>query len=221
MTPKDQHLLNTEIIVNANLLYHFTMNFEDRINYANSNFCKLIGYEEYEIVDESTDMFTHPDVPDVFFEWYLEQLLCEESMRVATKLITKNGSYLWMFLEFTKKIDKKTNTLSYDVIGKKIAPKSIEKISYLFSILSSIEKKSGGIKSSRYYLIGLMEDLGVDYNGFVDKVIVIENEEPINTEISKATQKKDVPLSKEIKENSIKQVNKISYNPDMDIYRDY
>lgn len=198
-----------DVVLNENLEYRFTMDFEGNINYANSDFCNLLGYEEFEIMDESSDMLTHPDVPNVFFEWYLESLLTEAPIKLVTKLISKKGYAVWVFLNYIKKFDADTKTMSYSVIGKKISTYSIQKMATLFKILRGIEKKTGGVEASRYYLIGLFEDLNLTYDEYINNLIIIKED----NRVLSAKQE-----SEENQNKTTHQKNNPSYNSDMDVF---
>jgi len=199
---------NKEVPVDASLKLFFKLDFMGNIDYINPNLCNLLGYDNSEIIGKSSDLITHPDLPNCLYESYVKKLALYKPFAVIAKVLTKDGGCVWLKMHFSTSIDERNKMVTYSVRAQKTSDNAKNKLNKLYSILSKIEKKTGDTIASKRYLVGLFEDTNLTFDEYVASFCDNPSKECL--ELKKKT--------KGVKHIIAERISTISYNPDMDMY---
>ncbi len=66
------------------------------ILYANTDFCKIAGYEIEELIGKPHNMIRHSDMPKVAFEGLWKTIQSGKIWKGIVKNKTKDGNYYWV-----------------------------------------------------------------------------------------------------------------------------
>jgi len=161
---------NREISISPSAVFSCKISPEGTIDYANHQFCEISGYEEYELIGESMDIFRHPEMPMVFFEVLMERLQKKEPMRIIAKFLAKDKRYFWLMIDYETKSDKEGNIIAHYSTSTAAPQYAIHRVDALYNILAKIENKTGDTKASKRYLIGFLEERNLTYNQYVEEL---------------------------------------------------
>ena len=162
-TPSDR-----EIKINPSFHFNCKISPEGLIDYANHQFCEVSGYEEYELIGESMELFRHPDMPQIFFHILIDRMQKKEPMRIIAKFLAKDKRYFWLMIDFETKVDEEGNIVAHYSNSVAAPQYAVHKIAPLHKILSKIEEKTGDSEASKRYLIGFLEERNINYNEYVE-----------------------------------------------------
>jgi len=141
------------------------------ITYGNDYFVEISGYKESELIGKPHNIVRHPDMPKVIFKLMWDRIQIGGSIMAIVKNRAKDGRYYWVVTEFESKRDKLNNHITGYTAFRKAAPReAIDEIEKVYVKLLEIEKESG-IEGSRNYFIGMLEDKGVSYDEYIDKLV--------------------------------------------------
>ncbi len=154
------------------------------IDYANQAFANVSGYEEYELVGKPHSVIRHPDMPKIIYKILWDNLKIEKKFQMFLKNLAKSGEYYWVLSDFEYNKDSDGNVIEYisrriavpaDVLENDIAP--------LYRKLLQIEQASG-IKYSEKYLIGYLEEKGLNLDDYILSLMAEnnKNEVPVKNE---------------------------------------
>lgn len=141
------------------------------ITYGNDYFVEISKYSECQLIGQPHNIIRHPDMPKVIFKLIWENIQTKQSIMGIIKNLAKDGRYYWVVTEFTVQVDPLNNNISgYTAFRQSASNKQIVEIERLYKILLEIEKESG-IENSEAYLYGFLEEKGVTYNQYINKII--------------------------------------------------
>jgi PAS domain S-box-containing protein len=141
------------------------------IEYGNDYFVEISGYTEKELIGQPHSIIRHPDMPKVVFKMMWDRIKQNENIMAVVKNLAKDGSYYWVVTEFEAKVDPISNEIiSYTAFRKAATPKAVEAIAPIYQKLIEIEKE-GGMEASEKYLRGYLEENGVTYDEFINKLV--------------------------------------------------
>ncbi|MEA2092270.1 MAG: PAS domain-containing protein [Campylobacterota bacterium] len=141
------------------------------ITYGNDYFVEISGYTEAELIGQPHNMIRHPDMPKVVFKLMWDRIQSGQPIMALVKNLAKDGRYYWVVTEFEPKKDKLTNKITAYTAFRKAAPKdAVKAIEPIYAKLLEIEKVSG-IEGSESYLVGYLEDQGLSYDEFINKLV--------------------------------------------------
>ncbi len=141
------------------------------ITYGNDYFVEISKYKESELVGKPHNIIRHPDMPKVIFKLMWDRIQIGGSIMAIVKNMAKDGSFYWVVTEFESKRDKLNHQITGYTAFRKAAPKdAIAEIENVYMKLVEIEKESG-IEGSRNYFIGMLEDKGLSYDEYIDKLV--------------------------------------------------
>jgi len=141
------------------------------IEYGNDYFVEVSGYSEAELIGQPHNIIRHPDMPQVIFKMMWERVLHGQGIFAVVKNLAKDGRYYWVITEFETKYDKVSKEIKSITAYRKAAPESIlAEMGLLYKKLHEIEKVAG-VEGSEKYLQGLLEEKGLSYDEYIDKVI--------------------------------------------------
>ena len=162
------------------------------IEYVNDVFLDVSGYEDDELVSKPHSIIRHPDMPKVIFKVLWDNLKNGNQFHGIIKNLAKSGRYYWTITDFEYVRDEKDKVVKYvgrrkavtqDILTKHIQP--------LYTKLLQIEKASGEVASEKY-LIGFLEEAGVNYVDYITN-LMIESDQLNN---QAASQESDVKETK-------------------------
>ena len=141
------------------------------IEYGNDYFVEISGYTEAELIGKPHSIVRHPDMPKVVFKMMWDRINRAQNIMAVVKNLAKDGSYYWVVTEFEPKVDPITNEILSHTAFRKAAPqKAIDTMAPMYQKLIEIEKE-GGVEASEKYLRGFLEDKGVTYDEFINKLV--------------------------------------------------
>lgn len=141
------------------------------ITYGNDYFVEISGYSEAELIGQPHNRIRHPDMPKVAFKLMWDRIQSDQPFMALVKNLAKDGSYYWVVTEFEAKKDKLTNKITGYTAFRKAAPKNaVKAIEPIYAKLLEIEKVSG-IEGAESYLVGYLEDKGLSYDEFINKLV--------------------------------------------------
>ena len=78
----------------------------------------------------------------------------------------KDGAYYWVFANVTATVDENGNIRDFHSVRRKPSEKAMAIIPDLYTQLLSAER-SGGVDASKKLLDKILDEKGVDYDGFI------------------------------------------------------
>jgi len=153
------------------------------IEYANETFVDVSGYEDYELMAQPHNIVRHPDMPKVVFKVMWDNIKQGNKFHGIVKNMAKSGRYYWVITDFEYMSDEDGNIKNY-IARRKAVPQPVitNHIEPLYKRLLQIEQASG-IDASEKYLIGFLEEKGLNYVDLVTK-LMFENEKAQNIAIN-------------------------------------
>ena len=87
---------------------------------VSSAFCKISGYEPFELIGKSYNILNHPDMKKDFFENLWNTIKAGEMWQGEIKNLKKNKDYYWLKTTIHPNFDNDGNIVSYDAINEDI-----------------------------------------------------------------------------------------------------
>lgn len=88
---------------------------------VSSAFCKISGYEAFELVGKPYNIIKHPQMPDELFEDLWNTIKSGKMWQGEIKNLKKNGEFYWLKTTIHPNFDNSGNVISYDAIGEDIS----------------------------------------------------------------------------------------------------
>ena len=162
--------IEKEIKVFGEKSFYIKINSNKKIDYVNPQFTETIGFEEYELIDESLASLFHPDMPKVIFSVLQERLEKGKSMQIIQKYSAKNGQFLWLSSIYSVKLNARGVVGGYTCKSTPVYSGVVEKMTELYRILSKIESKSNNTELAKKYFIGFLEAQKTTYDIFIKSI---------------------------------------------------
>lgn len=162
ITPRD-----FEIEINSNSNFYIKLNEKRSIDYINSEFCNVSGYNDYELIDEQFVGLWHPEMPYVLHEILFESLNRREKLNIIVKMLAKDGRYFWVFATLDGKLNDYGEIIGYYIHCKPVSKYAVQQLVPLYHILKKIEEKSNNTHVSRRYIIGFLEEQKTNLNNYI------------------------------------------------------
>ncbi len=139
------------------------------ITYGNSNFVKISGYKESELIGSPHNILRHPDMPKAIFYLMWQSIKNGKNITAVVKNMARSGDHYWVVTDFDIKRDRDMKITSY-IAFRQAAPKNVVKeIEDLYTILLDIEKEHG-MDASIEYLESFLAEKGVNYNQYIEQL---------------------------------------------------
>lgn len=139
---------------------------EGRIIYGNKIFTLMSGYSENELIGSPHSILRHPDMPKIVFKLLWERIQKKEEIFAYVKNLAKDGSFYWVFANVTASVDTNGTIRDFHSVRRKPSIKAMQIIPDLYKQLLASER-SGGMEASKALLEKILNDNGVDYDGFI------------------------------------------------------
>ncbi|MFC4818627.1 PAS domain-containing protein [Flavobacterium sp. GCM10023249] len=142
------------------------------IEYANEAFVDVSGYEDYELMAQPHNIVRHPDMPKVIFKVMWDNIKEGNKFHGIVKNLAKSGRYYWVITDFEYMRDE-SGTIKNYIARRKAVPQAViaNHIEPLYKRLLQIEQASG-LDASEKYLIGFLEEKGMNYVDLVTKLMI-------------------------------------------------
>jgi PAS domain S-box-containing protein len=143
---------------------------EGNIIYHNPTFSEVNGFQGSSCIHKPHNIVRLPDMPKTIFKiiWsIIEQGL---PIQAVLKNRTNDGHYYWTLINWKVQKDADNNAISYVAYGKQAPDHVIEKMEPLYAMMLDIEKEHG-MDSALKYLHSFLEEEGVNYSQYMEKLI--------------------------------------------------
>ncbi len=142
---------------------------EGIITYGNSNFVEISGYKETELIGSPHNILRHPAMPKAIFYIMWQSIKKGKNITAVVKNLARNGDHYWVITDFDIKRDREMKIRNY-IAFRQVAPKNVIKvIEPLYAKIREIELEHG-MDASVEYLESYLEEQGVNYNQFIEKL---------------------------------------------------
>lgn len=161
---------NHPIFLNPNRIIMSKTDLNGVIEFANDYFVEISGYSRAELMGQPHNIIRHPEMPKVIFKLLWDYIQNGKSIYAFVKNLTKNGQTYWVIAKVDPKIDVNGNTTSYVSNRRGIPAETALKVEEYYKILSEIET-SNSVSVSEKYFNGLLEELNLDYDTFIQNLL--------------------------------------------------
>ena len=167
MNKTEKNIIEEEIEISENEELVSTTDKEGVITYANSNFCRVSGYDISELLKKNHNMIRHPDMPKAAFKDLWEHLKKGQPWRGAVKNICKDGRYYWVDA-FVTPIFEENQLVGYQSVRRKLSPEVKRRAIKLYAIADKGKHLTSNIRfTTRQRIISLFfVTLGAVIAGF-------------------------------------------------------
>lgn len=160
-----QPLINLEQVTDSNFNAVCRVTTNNLIKFCNSDFTKISGYTEKELIKHSFSLIKHPEMPVVISDYINYHLERGKQFTCILKNKTKEGKYFWTLSNF--KPNKNSNyNLAYTLTSNAISEKAKVNIKKLYHCLYSIETNINK-KTTFKYLIGFLEEKRMSFTEYM------------------------------------------------------
>ena len=158
---------NKEIKVNPKDMIVSKTDPKGFITYGNTNFVKISGYKENELIGQPHNILRHPDMPQAVFYLMWESIQNGKNIMAVVKNMAKNGDHYWVTTDFDIQRGRDGHIRNY-IAYRHAAPKNVVKeIEPIYQKLLEIESNHG-MNASLDYLKGFLEEKRMSYNQFIE-----------------------------------------------------
>lgn len=141
------------------------------ITYANSVFCRVSGYQDFEILGKPHNLVRHPEMPRGVFRLLWDRLEsgCEIFAMVVN--LASNGDHYWVLAHVTPSISPEGKLLGYHSNRRLPQPQLVREFSALYRQMIEVEAGHSNPKkaaqASLQFLLTQLEKSGKDYDEFM------------------------------------------------------
>lgn len=96
MSKKNQHIIDEEVTFGEHEELVSVTDTQGVITYANSEFCRVAGFEKSELIGQHHNVVRHPDMPKEAFADLWKKLKARQAWRGAVKNRCTDGRYYWV-----------------------------------------------------------------------------------------------------------------------------
>jgi PAS domain S-box-containing protein len=161
---------NYPIFLDPNRIIMSKTDLNGIIEFANDYFIEISGYSRAELMGQPHNIIRHPEMPKVIFKLLWDHIQKGESIYAFVKNLTKNGQTYWVIAKIDPKIDANGNISSYVSNRRGIPAETALKVEEYYKILLEIET-SNPVSVSEKYFNGLLEELNLDYDTFIQNLL--------------------------------------------------
>ena len=161
---------NVEITVPDDKILVTKTDPEGIISYVNSEFIKLSGYSESELLGKQHNISRHPDMPRVIFKLLWDILKNNREFNGYFKNMSKNGDYYWGFVNVTPIFSIDNELLGYNSIWRQANADKLNYIQNLYHELLEIEQQSSssdGVEEAQFKLDSVLNGREKGYDEFI------------------------------------------------------
>jgi PAS domain S-box-containing protein len=137
------------------------------ITYGNTNFVKVVGYKESELIGQPHNILRHPDMPKAVFHLMWESIQNGRNIMAVVKNLAKNGDHYWVTTDFDIQRGRDGNIRNYIAYRHAASKNVLKVIEPLYVKMLEIEKNHG-MDASLNYLEAFLEEKRMSYNQFIE-----------------------------------------------------
>lgn len=116
-----ENALNKSIDIVDKYVIMSRTNLQGIITSVSSAFCKISGYEAYELIGKSHNIIRHPDMPKELFDDLWNTIKSGNMWQGEIKNLKKDGSFYWVKTTIHPTFDNNGNIISFDAIREDIS----------------------------------------------------------------------------------------------------
>jgi len=131
-------------------------------------FCQVAGYERKDVIGKPHNIIRHPEMPKVIFKLLWDRVLKGEMLYAFVKNISVNGDYYWV-KAYVKPVLENGTVVKITSYRKPLNDYAKNIIIKLYSTLLDYEK-SHSIEESLQFLLSYLDERGLSYDQFVDRL---------------------------------------------------
>lgn len=141
------------------------------ITYANSVFCRVSGYQDYELLGKPHNLVRHPEMPrGVFrFLWDRLKLGCEVFAMVLN--LASDGDHYWVLAHVTPSFSPQGELLGYHSNRRSPHPELVREFSALYRLMlereAQISNPKQAAEASLQLLLAELGKTGLEYDEFI------------------------------------------------------
>lgn len=158
-------MVDLGIELSENTLITSKTDLAGKIVYCNKDFVRYSGFKEEEVFGKPHSVVRHSDMPRLVFRTLWEYVKSGKEVFAFVKNATNDGRHYWVFANITPSFDLQKNIVGYYSVRRKPNPRAIEKISSVYDLMRSAEKKS--MKESEDILKSILEESKMSYNQLI------------------------------------------------------
>lgn len=102
------------------------------ITHVNQVFCRVSGYDEFEMLGQSHNIVRHPDMPRIVFSWCWDTLMQGKAWSAVVKNRCKNGDAYWVDLQITPEMNEANTVVAYLAVHQKACQEQVEQAEALY-----------------------------------------------------------------------------------------
>lgn len=161
---------SNETIVPKDKLLISKTNEKGIVTYCNTEFIKISGYQEKELLGQQHNIVRHPDMPRVIFKLLWDSLQNQREFNGYIKNLSKDGSYYWVFANVTLSYSANNELLGYYSVRRKPDEDKLNYVKLLYLELLEIEQQSSSkdaIEKSMFKLNSILNGREMGYDEFI------------------------------------------------------
>ncbi len=140
-----------------------------KITYCNRIFIDLAGYSEIQLLGKPHSIVRHPDMPKLIFKLLWDRVKAKKEIFAFVKNLCKDGGHYWVYANVTASTDTNGRVIGYYSVRRKPSANGLAAVEKLYATLLSKEK-SGGINESSRYMDKLLDEKGVSYDEYINRL---------------------------------------------------
>lgn len=141
------------------------------ITYANSVFCRVSGYQDYELLGKPHNLVRHPEMPRGVFRLLWERLKLGREVFAMVVNLARNGDHYWVLAHVTPSLSAGGELLGYHSNRRSPHPELVREFSTLYGQMldreAQIPNPKQAAEASLQFLEGQLARTGLDYDQFI------------------------------------------------------
>lgn len=139
------------------------------ITYVNSEFLKISGYEEHEVLGAPHSIIRHPAMPRSVFKLLWETISKGEEVFAYVINRAKCGDHYWVFAHVTPTVNRTGKIIGFHSNRRAPSRTAIDAISPLYDAVNVIEKSHDryGVERGLEFLLSKIAKSGLSYSDFI------------------------------------------------------
>ncbi len=137
-----------------------------KITYANTEFIKIVGLTEKDLIGKPHSIIRHPDMPRIIFKYLWDYLKSGKEIHAYVKNLCADGSFYWVMANATPSFDLDNKIIGFHSARRNPTQEALNVIKPLYKELLSLER-NGGMEASAKRLQELLDEKGVEYDEFI------------------------------------------------------
>ncbi|MCF6351073.1 MAG: PAS domain-containing protein [Flavobacteriaceae bacterium] len=168
-----ENIVNEELLLNKNTKSVCRVSTKNTIKFCNTDFIKISGFTEKELLNNSLDLIKHPEMPKIILDFITYHIKKGKTIQCILKNKTQDGKYFWTLSTF-KPNESSNLTIAYAITSTEIPLKAKINITKLYNCLYKLETKIDETTAYRY-LIGFLEEKCMSLTAYTKHLIALKS----------------------------------------------